>query len=212
MSRFVKRETKMQAIETYFLPNKRSAAHKSIERKTFLLHGLGGMGKTQLAVAFARNNCTEFSAVLWLDGSSIDRLKQSFMVVASGIPQDELITEITESLQVGNVDADLVVKGVLRWLSLPSNKHWLLIIDNVDRDWKATEKDPLAYDLIDYLPQGDHGSLLVTSRLAGRVNMFEAETHVGQVDDAQARSILESNAGKEVGGTLTSNTDRTGLH
>ncbi|THW71051.1 hypothetical protein D6D19_07467, partial [Aureobasidium pullulans] len=198
ISRFVKREIKMQAMETYFLPKELNAAHNSIERKTFLLHGLGGMGKTQLAVAFARKHCSEFSAVLWLDGSSVDRLKQSFIVVASMIPQDELTADIKESLQAGNVDADLVVKWILRWLSLPSNQHWLLIIDNVDRDWKAQEKDLLAYDLNEYLPQVDRGSVLVTSRLAGMLNMFEAELHVDRVDDAQARSILEINAGREL--------------
>jgi hypothetical protein len=199
-------------MEEYLVPRKRAVLHSSTKQKTFLLHGLGGMGKTQLAIAFVRKHNDKFSAVLRLDGSSVDRLKQSFVAVASELPQDELTADARESLQAGKkagkIDADVVVRGVLRWLSLPSNKHWLLIIDNVDRDWNAREKVPLAYNAREYLPQADHGSVLVTSQLAGMADMFEAELHVDRVDDTQARSILESNAGRALEGTSESSIDR----
>jgi hypothetical protein len=109
------------------------------------------------------------------------------------------------SLQGDRLDADVIVRGVLRWLSLPSNKHWLLIVDNIDRDWNAKEHDSLAFNPREYLPQADHGSILVTSRLAEMEDGFEAKLHVDRVDDAQARSMLESYAGKEQEGTSRSN-------
>ncbi|XTI92957.1 hypothetical protein V2W45_1427877 [Cenococcum geophilum] len=33
------------------------------------------------------------------------------------------------------IDIDVAVRECLWWLSLPSNRHWLLIFDNVDRDY-----------------------------------------------------------------------------
>jgi adenylylsulfate kinase-like enzyme len=76
----------MQAIEKYFFAEKQAFLYSLTRRKTFLLHGLGGMGTTQLAVAFARRHQQRFSAILWLDGSSIDQLKSSLAAVASRIP------------------------------------------------------------------------------------------------------------------------------
>jgi adenylylsulfate kinase-like enzyme len=72
---FIEREREMQAIERHFLAEKQAVPYSPTRRKTFLLHGLGGMGKTQLAIAFARRHQQRFSAILWLDGSSIDQLK-----------------------------------------------------------------------------------------------------------------------------------------
>jgi hypothetical protein len=208
ISRFVERAQEMRAIEDYFLPEKQAVTHSLTKRKTFLLHGLGGMGKTQLAAAFARKHHDRFSAVLWFDGSSIDRLKQSFVAIACELPRNELMANVAESLEVGKVDTDVVVRGVLTWLSLPSNKHWLLILDNVDRDWNTTERDPLAYNAREYFPRADHGSILVTSRLMSIVDMFEANLHVGRVDDVQARSILEVNAHKKLEGASRRAIDR----
>lgn len=188
--RFVERAQEMQVIEDYFLPEKSTITHSLTRRKTFLLHGLGGMGKTQLAVAFARKHHDKFSAVLWLEGSSVDRLKQSFVDVACKLPQDELAANVVESLQTGKIDADVVVEEVLSWLSLPSNKHWLLIMDSVDQDWHIKKQDCLAYDAEIYFPKADHGSILVTSRLASSSHIFEAELRVDRVDDVQARSML----------------------
>jgi hypothetical protein len=197
VSRFVERKIEMMVMEEYFFAQDQRAKYMPMRQKTFLIHGLGGMGKTQLAVAFARTHHEKFSAVFWLDGSSVDRLRQSFMTAASQIPQEELKADVKENLQAERIDADVVVRGVLRWLSLLSNKHWLLIIDNVDRDWNTTDNDPLAYNVREHFPQGDHGSILITSRLAGAARLFEAELQVDRVDDVQARSMLENNACRE---------------
>jgi hypothetical protein len=194
----------MQAIEEYFFAENQAFPYSPTRRKTFLLHGLGGMGKTQLAAAFARRHQQRFSAVLSLDESSVDQLKQSFVAVASRIPHDELTANVLESLQANKLDADVIVRGVLRWLSLPSNKYWLLIIDNIDRDWNAKEHDSLAFNPREYSPQADHGSILVTSRLAEMEYGFEAKLHVDRVDDAQAQSMLENYACKKLEGTLGS--------
>jgi hypothetical protein len=36
---------------------------------------------------------------------------------------------------------EAVMRGVLRWLSLPDNWKWLLVIDNVDREFRAPGED-----------------------------------------------------------------------
>lgn len=167
------------------------------------------MGKTQLAVAFARKHHEKFSAIFWLDGSSIDRLKESFADLASRLPSNEISTNLRKSLEVVPLDVDAVMRGILQWLSLPSNKHWLVIIDSVDRDWKAKDQDVLAYNPRECLPQADHESILATSRLAGMADAFEAEMHVDRLNDAQAKSVPGKNAGRKLEGTLRGGIART---
>lgn len=184
----------MQQLQTYFSPQ----APDTTRQKSFLLHGLGGMGKTQLAVKYALEHHRSYSAVIWLDGSSEDRLKQSFVKAAHRVPHTQLSAQATKGLQSSHINIDVVVKGVLQWLSLPSNKHWLMIIDNVDRDFKG--EDPEAYDVTRYLPTGYHGSIIITSRLSGLTRNFEGSLRVDVVDEEQARAILESNAGRSIEG------------
>jgi hypothetical protein len=82
-----------------------------------------------------------------------------------------------------------------------------MIIDNVDYDCKIKEKDLLAYNAKEYLPQADHGSVLITGRLASMARTFEVESFVDRIDTAQARSILKSNVGRELVGALRSSMD-----
>jgi adenylylsulfate kinase-like enzyme len=51
-------------MEKVLLPRSRM----QMRRKVFVLYGLGGIGKTQLAVEFARKHQSTFSAIFWLDG------------------------------------------------------------------------------------------------------------------------------------------------
>jgi isopentenyl phosphate kinase len=52
------------------------AIHRELQRdgprKTVVVHGLGGMGKTQLALAYAQRHRDEYSAVLWVNSKDVD--------------------------------------------------------------------------------------------------------------------------------------------
>lgn len=137
-----------------------------MRRKVFILHGLGGIGKTQLSIEFMRKYQQSYSAVFWLDGSSKERLRRSITDLAGRLPQHQISEESRRYSQKGDVDVEKVVKDVLRWLSQALNNQWLLVFDNVDRDFSAQSIDPEGFSVKEYFPEADQGSILITSRLA----------------------------------------------
>jgi hypothetical protein len=185
---FVDRPTEMEKLEQALLPG-----HKSNGRqKVHVLHGLGGMGKTQLAVEFARLHHRRFSAVLWLDARSEDSLKRSIAGCAGRIPQGQ-IPEVSRSYATDSgADVDAIVKDVMGWLARPDNSSWLVIFDNVDREYSKRGDDPDAYDVKRYLSGADQGSVLITTRLAKLEQLSESPQRLGKVDDEQAQAILQA--------------------
>lgn len=53
--------------------------------KGIVLCGIGGSGKTQTTLHFIMNNQKDFSAIIWIDASTIEHTKQSFAEAASRI-------------------------------------------------------------------------------------------------------------------------------
>lgn len=192
VSQFVRRDAEMRELVHFFLEKPAATSR----RRVFVVHGLGGIGKTQLAVEFAREHHRRFSSVIWLDGPSEASLKQSFAGMAQRLPQDELTADGVEMLKHSAIDVDVAVRECFRWLSLTSNFQWLLIFDNVDRDFHNKD-DPQAYDVKGYFPHADHGSILITSRLAS-LQRHGSGLKVGTATTEQARAILENNAGRVV--------------
>lgn len=96
---------------------------------------------------------------------ALNSRRASFYGMAQRLPQDELMADGVEMLKHSAIDVDEAVRECLQWLSLPSNRHWLLIFDNIDRDFH-NEDDPQAYNVKVYFPDTDYGSILITSRLA----------------------------------------------
>jgi len=43
--------------------------HGSSTRSTVVLHGLGGVGKTQLALAYAKRHIEKYTATFWLNAN-----------------------------------------------------------------------------------------------------------------------------------------------
>jgi len=66
---FVPRRDEMGKLERALLPA-RERRQRQRRQIVYGLRGMGGMGKTQLAVEFARTHQARFSSVFWLDGSS----------------------------------------------------------------------------------------------------------------------------------------------
>lgn len=54
----------------------------------------------------------------------------------------------------------------MSWLARVDNTGWLLIIDNVDREYGEKGGDPEVYDLKRYFSGANYGSVLITTRLA----------------------------------------------
>lgn len=179
-------------------------ASKKMRRKVFVLHGLGGVGKTQLSVEFARNHHTSFSAVFWIDGSTKERLRQSIAALASRLPQDQVSERSKRYFQGGNSNIDEVVNEVLMWLSQPLNNQWLLIFDNVDREFLASSEDPEAFDVKRYFPEADQGSILVNTRLASLWRLG-TDMKLEPVNELQGENILQNSFGKCIEGECNSN-------
>lgn len=184
---FVDRPVEMAAIETVLLPQRMQPQRQKVS----ILRGLGGIGKTQLAVEFARRQHRRFSAVFWLDGRSEDSIKRSIAGCASKIPQGQIPETSRAYVNDGGADVDVVVRDVLAWLARADNTAWLLIIDNVDREYNPRGGDTEAYDVGGYLPGADHGCVLITTRLARLEQLGDAH-QLGKVDGDQARAIFES--------------------
>ncbi len=82
---FVDRDAEMEQTERSLLSL--TSRHR---RKVHVLHGLGGIGKTQLAIAYARKYQERYSAMLWLNGNSKDTLLQSLAGFATYAGIDEI--------------------------------------------------------------------------------------------------------------------------
>jgi hypothetical protein len=189
---FVERPKEMKQLAAFF-----QHASEPARQRIFVVHGLGGMGKTQLCVDYVRKHQDQFSAVLWLDGSSKDALRQSLAQAALRIPAGRGVAPIHSQQARGETQES--IDSLLQWLSLPDNTLWLLVLDNVDRDWQAVPEDTQAYDFKKFLPLVDHGNILVTTRLS-RIQIPKASIHLRDVDEQVGREILETRAGKKISG------------
>ncbi|RYP44597.1 hypothetical protein DL768_008946 [Monosporascus sp. mg162] len=183
---FVDRPSDIADLEQCLLPQRHP--HGQNRRRIFVLYGLGGIGKTQLAIHFARRYKDTFSSVFWLDGRSEDRLRQSIARCASRIPDDQ-IAERSRCQVLDSDNLDTVVTDVLAWLASPGNTDWLLVFDNVDQDHEQGGMTG-AYDVRRYLP-GDQGSILITSRLSHLAQLGDSK-QLRKVDKDVAKAIFQT--------------------
>jgi len=144
-----------------------SKIHKALQgdgsRRVVVLHGLGGIGKTQLSIAYAKRHKDNYSAIFWLNIKDESSLKQSFAKLANQISREH-----RSAIRSGNVDTnqnlDEVVDSVKSWLSLPNNTRWLMIYDNYDNPKLSGGTDPTAVDIRKFLPESYQGSIIITTR------------------------------------------------
>ena len=154
---FVGRASNLASIESVLLP------FTTAGRKVVVLHGLGGIGKSQLAIEFAKKHRSDYTAVFWLNAKTEDTLKGSFSANARRLPKEFLNQELLNRPQ-NEETLSSILHEMKTWLCLPGNDRWLLIYDNVDNPQIPDNKRQLAYDIRPYFPEAHQGSILVTTR------------------------------------------------
>lgn len=144
--RFVGRETELEEIHSLFAGDGR--------RRTVVLHGLGGIDKTQTALAYVRRHKDNYSAVFWFNIQDESLLKQSFAKAAKRILRYHPSAYRLSSVDL-NDDLDEVVEAVKAWLSDVGNTRWLAVYDNFDNPKVRGNEDPAAIDIGKFLPDAD---------------------------------------------------------
>ncbi|KAJ7654230.1 P-loop containing nucleoside triphosphate hydrolase protein [Mycena rosella] len=137
-------------------------------QRIFLLHGLGGAGKTQIALKFIEES-TQFSNVFLIDASTPDTIDIGLMNIA-----------ISKNSGSNAQDA-------LRWLGRTS-EEWLLIFDNAD--------DP-KINLHNYFPLCKHGNIVITSRNPGLAVHAGAHTAVSDMEEVDSVELLLKSASQD---------------
>jgi Cdc6-like AAA superfamily ATPase len=132
-------------------------------RKTAVVHGLGGMGKTQLALAYAQRHKDDYSAVFWVNSKDVDTLKQGYAAAARRIYREHPSLVHLKAVAEGS-DLNEAAEAVKRWLSSAGNDRWLAIFDNYDTPKLPGHDEPGTFDIQPFLPDADQGSILITTR------------------------------------------------
>ncbi len=153
------------------------SSHATAIVQTQAVHGLGGIGKTRLAVEYAWQHEKDYSALLFVVADSPENLRRNLAALCGpfvlNLPEHAAPQE------------EARVAAALRWLE--RNPGWFLILDNVDGDDAAKA----AEDLLVHLRQGH---ILITTRIAkwGR-HVRRLELDVLSPEDS-TRFLLEASA------------------
>ena len=137
------------------------------------LIGMGGIGKTQIALEFCRRVYQEkaFQTVLWINAQSVTTVAASFArlfqwleIPAQGIPSsDEKV--------------DAVLSTLADW-----PQPYLLVYDNFD--------DPKFDDILRFAPSFGPGALLFTSRLREVASFLDSSIVVDNMTQVEALELL----------------------
>ncbi|KAJ4326683.1 hypothetical protein N0V84_002909 [Fusarium piperis] len=148
------------------------------------LCGLGGIGKTQVALAYAYwlQEAHPETSVFWVHANSAERFAHSY----GNIARECEIPSYDESSGLDSLSA------VKSWLESKDSGKWLMIVDNAD-DMQLFSPSGAGEKLGEYIPDCAHGTVLVTTRnlqVGSRLTKGKRPIEVNKMDEDEAVQLL----------------------
>ncbi|KNB16589.1 hypothetical protein FOXG_14414 [Fusarium oxysporum f. sp. lycopersici 4287] len=138
-------------------------------RQKVALVGVGGIGKTQIALQLAywvKKNKQDYS-VFWVPALSHASFEQACM-------------QIADAFGIPTADSDNVTESVRQYLSSKRAGKWLLVVDNADDAQTLMGSTGVENGIYQSLPQNDEGRILFTTRYR-KLAVLVAGRHILEV-------------------------------
>ncbi|OQN95386.1 hypothetical protein B0A48_18634 [Cryoendolithus antarcticus] len=155
-----------------------SRADGGTHSRLVVLVGLGGAGKSQLALNYIQTHRKEYDAVFWVDVRQRESLERDYIQIY------RLLSGNEQSATSLRVDMDQVTTAVKTWFERREGR-WLFVYDNADS--LDDESDPYFVDLQRYLPDAPGIEVVITTRSQTATGMTELEAiEVGKLAPVEA--------------------------
>ena len=135
---FTGREQLLTTLHNNLTTNKASALTQALA-----INGLGGIGKTQVAIEYAYRHRNDYHYIFWANAATRETLIADYVTIA----------HLLHLPEQNDQDQNIIVLAVKRWFTTHNN--CLLILDNVDE-----------LNIVDsFLPTMNTCHLLITTRI-----------------------------------------------
>ena len=159
------------------------------------LWGIGGAGKSQMALRYAEMKRNQYDPIIWINAQSPETAAKSyadaFEALDLDFPTHAMDQFRKQAAQVSQhqtvIQINWVIKAVMHWLEIRGDEHckWLVIID---------QADDLRW-IHEIMPRGRQGSVIITSRDHFVDRIVDHAIEVGMMNTEEAVELLFRAAG-----------------
>ncbi|KAF8474189.1 P-loop containing nucleoside triphosphate hydrolase protein [Kalaharituber pfeilii] len=170
-----------------------------------VLYGMGGVGKTHLALEYVYRHSGDYSSVFWINAANEQTTKIGFTHIMQRLIEHHTnLSDEPDFTYIGRLlgmagklnqagtftvqqpgEEQHVVDAVKKWLTVKDNTKWLLVFDNLD--------DLESFDINNYIPSSPHGTVIITSKRRESVHGRRC-LEVEQMEKTEAEELLFNSA------------------